>query len=248
MGTQHIAVKLLDQDHQQDEQPDLLRIGNQHDYARWDCADKGTEHGDDIGYADECGKQDIVIGNMENLENNISSNADYQGIQQLCADKSAEGIIDQCAHLRDPAVGFFREECAAQFHDLRIALFLGGKQVESDDNSQYEVGNCTDDGRKHREALPDKIFHGVDTEQFSAGSLKEILGISDQVADITLDFACVQIFFCLCFFTEALHPSVQRCVDVRYRGVNIIAPVPQKTLDTVDQFRDNQEEGQENKQ
>ena len=125
-----------------------------------------------------------------------------------------------------------------------IPFFLGGEQIKANDDSHEEVGNCTDHGGKNREPFAYQVAHRADAEHFSCNPFKKVFRVAHNVADVLFDLACVEIFFGSCVFVETCHDRIDFVVDVYNRLIYIDAPVAEKVLNTVDQFRYNQEKNQ----
>ena len=77
---------------------------------------------------------------MENGNGNVGHNANYQGVKHTPLHKFAKQIVCRGADFCNALVYLVTEYCAAEFHNLQVALFLGREQIDGNENCKNDVG------------------------------------------------------------------------------------------------------------
>ena len=134
-----VVVYLVDQEHDQRKGNDQSRIGKEQDHKCGNKADEKAYGGNDIPNGDRRGDEERVR-NLENGNGNVGHNANYQGVKQTTLHKFAKQIVCRGADFCNALVYLVTEYCAAEFHNLQVALFLGREQIDGNENCKNDVG------------------------------------------------------------------------------------------------------------
>ena len=101
--TDHVAVQLLQYQHEQDKFHSFDGLDDQNEQAADDSADIRTEDRHDIGDADQYGDQQ-GIGRSQERRSDIAEKADDDGIDDLADQKTDKGLMDKTA-VRNDLIG-----------------------------------------------------------------------------------------------------------------------------------------------
>ncbi len=138
LRSQDIAVKLLDQKDQHQEDQALFRTYQQQEQRARDRADERSEERYDIRHADDHADQHR-IRHLKKAHDQEGQDADDQGVDQLAHDKAAEYLVDETAFLHQFICEAKRKQAVGNLLRLRNQRTLDVQQIDHDDEAKQGV-------------------------------------------------------------------------------------------------------------
>ena len=138
LGSDDVAVHLLQDQHKEDEPERLDGILDQDEQGGRNGADEGTEEGNDIRHTDDDGDEQGT-GKLEDQTGDVAQHADDRGIQDLAVEEAAEHLIG-VADLVQKEVGPAALDKAVEDQLALLAELLpAGQQIDRDDQADDKV-------------------------------------------------------------------------------------------------------------
>ena len=139
LGADDVAVHLLEDDDEDQEDQALPRVGEQQQEGAGDGPEEGPEDRDDVGDphndADEGG-----IGHPQDRQDHPADDADDQGVHELAGDKAAEDLVDVPQMPEDGvAGGAALDRGVEDLFPLAHELIPAQKHIDHDDDADDEV-------------------------------------------------------------------------------------------------------------
>ena len=186
-GADEVAVQLLDDEDQHTEDDRLQRIYQQQDKHAWDCADKGTEHRDNIRNADKHADQHGKI-KPQDRHGRKGDNADDGGVDDLAHKKAREVYIGVVADAQRVGGHLLRQEGVRQRAQLVQQMVLVRQHVDAGRDrgkDRHKVGCHAADAR--HDLRHGFGCHCIDFLDHCLGIIKHFSGLLQVDAVLALD-------------------------------------------------------------
>ena len=144
-GADDVAVHLLQDDDEDQEDETFVGVGQQEQKRRGDGPKEGTEDGDDVGDAHD-GADETGVGDAQNGQAGGTEQADDEGVQQLAGDEIGKDAVDDPQVLQDAvAGGALAAEGEEKFFTLAHEVVPAHEHIGHDDDPNDKVEH-TDGG------------------------------------------------------------------------------------------------------
>lgn len=138
LGSQNIAVKLLQDEHKDHKVQAFQRIHQQNQERRRDGANEGAKEGNDIGDANDGGDQ-RRIRELKQIAAHQRDHADDQRVQQLAIDEAAEDPVSIPGLLYDQVPCSGLQHAVNDFLTLRRQQVLSCQQINGHDQGDQQI-------------------------------------------------------------------------------------------------------------
>ena len=143
MGIDQIALDLLEDQEQHDEEQRLPGIGDSDQQRPHAAADERAHNGDQGGQGDQNAHQQ-GIGQAEEGHGDHKQRAQDDGLQTLAGEKAGEGPVGEPQDLQRPVRPAEGEEGIEDLPDLTAELLLLHQQVEGEDQADDKGAHAAD--------------------------------------------------------------------------------------------------------